>query len=115
MNESEKFTYDEKVLLSVLRWGKKNSTTQKELVQLTGYMARHIRRMISALRHKHCPIVASNNGYYLSDDLEEIESMTNTLSSYIRALLDTRDSMNEIIANPSYLEDFKALLEEASK
>lgn len=95
-------TEEEKLLVKPMvngfsrRWGKENAITSKEIIEamyaaynvkLTGAK---VRKYINYIRHHHLPnLVATSNGYYLTNDYKELREYLESLDgreSAIRAV-----------------------------
>lgn len=94
MKEEENLTLEEKIILALIPTGRENAITRKQIVRITNFRDRHVRRTIQALR-RNFPILSSYEkpgGYWVSVDKEEIKA-------FIRLLEVERRSYDETIKN----------------
>jgi hypothetical protein len=82
-----------------LKHGESNATKKRDLAILIGAEKdidqRLMRLMINELRHAGWPIIGSQKGYYLAENIQEILKAREYLTSYIKALcIDLRDLKN---------------------
>lgn len=71
----QSFSPDIARLLNALPWGEKNAVTRAELSRILGMRDRPLRELIERARREGAIIINRQNGrgYYLSDDLTDIE------------------------------------------
>lgn len=66
---------DAKMVINLLGFGREHALSRTALVGLTGLPDRSVRRAIESARRDGLAIISAEDGrgYYLSDDLDEIE------------------------------------------
>lgn len=92
-------TKEEIEILNYLPRGKKNAISRRELVAAVGYSDRRTRKIISRLRQKGYLIINLQKGYYLSDDIKDLErhywQERKRALTILKALKETRRILKE--------------------
>lgn len=67
-------------IADLLHPGAENAIPRRDLMALTGYTDRELRRQIEAERRQGCPILSDNaHGYWLSDSPAEIKRFSRSM------------------------------------
>ena len=61
-------------ILNVLRDGEQNGIHLKDLITITGFQDRELRKLIEFIRRNGVVIIADNSGYYFPSDISELRS-----------------------------------------
>lgn len=118
MNKKENLTKQERQLLRLLKIGRKNIKTTKQLlnemqIPNTQNGERHFRELIRSLRVNHkVPILSMRehraNGYFIAENTDEMLNYTASLESQIK---EGKRMLSALLTND--LEEWKELLKGA--
>lgn len=87
-------------LLEIIPTDKQNAVKRKELVELTGMYDEDIRAELKKLTANGNFIIASpKGGYYITENVEEIERYLHSIDSRIKALYLNYLAMRKYVAN----------------
>lgn len=81
-------------IADLLHHGAENAIPRRDLVALTGYPDRELRRLIEAERRQGCPILSDCvHGYYLPGDSTERDCCVRSLRSRAKEIERTADAI----------------------
>lgn len=94
------FKMDKELLRDILTYkvGKENAINSVEIQELFSCKGRYVRELVSELRREGVPICSGVDGYWIANDVTEVEGTIKNLRSRIKAMFALIISLEESLS-----------------